>query len=139
MDCHCGWNSSEQRLRNSIPKMKSLYSDASILPRRMSAAVNRCRSNWDNVSLATCLPRSWNCPPYSALDDLERNQQLPHVSGGIATQMITVVSMSVVLVARRVRAVVGQLPGPLGRRELLTLQRLDALISNALVSVGFER
>jgi hypothetical protein len=35
-------NTSEQRLRNSIPKMYSLNSEASILPRRMSAALNRC-------------------------------------------------------------------------------------------------
>ena len=33
------------RFRNSIPKMYSLNSEASILPRRMSAAANRCRSS----------------------------------------------------------------------------------------------
>ena len=46
-------NSSEARFRNSIPKMYSLNSDASILPRKMSAAANKCRSNWGNVSFRT--------------------------------------------------------------------------------------
>ena len=42
-------NWSEARFRNSIPKMYSLNSEASILPRRMSAAANRCRSSCGNV------------------------------------------------------------------------------------------
>ncbi len=36
---------SEQRFKKSIPKMYSLNSEASILPRRMSAAANRCLSS----------------------------------------------------------------------------------------------
>ena len=44
-------NSSESRFRNSIPKMNSLNSDASILPRRMSAALNRKDSNRTRVIL----------------------------------------------------------------------------------------
>lgn len=35
---------------NSIPKMYSLNSEASILPRRMSAALNKWRSSWGRVS-----------------------------------------------------------------------------------------
>ena len=38
-------NTSEQRLRKSMPKMQSLNPEASILPRRMSAALKRCRSS----------------------------------------------------------------------------------------------
>ena len=40
----------EQRFRNSMPKMYSLNSAASILPRRMSAALNRWRSSCGRVS-----------------------------------------------------------------------------------------
>ncbi len=43
-------NTSEQRFRNSIPKMYSLNSEASILPRRTSAAPNRWRSSCARVS-----------------------------------------------------------------------------------------
>ena len=43
-------NTSEHRFRNSIPKMYSLNSEASILPRRMSAAANRWRSSCGRVS-----------------------------------------------------------------------------------------
>nr|DAL77416.1 MAG TPA: hypothetical protein [Caudoviricetes sp.] len=42
---------SESLFKNRIPKIYSLNSDASILPRRMSAALNRCDSNCDIVSL----------------------------------------------------------------------------------------
>ena len=42
-------NSSYMRVMNSIPKINSLYSDASILPRRISAALNRKDSSCCNV------------------------------------------------------------------------------------------
>ena len=44
---------SDARFRNSIPKMYSLNSEASILPRRMSAAANKWRSSCGNVSFRT--------------------------------------------------------------------------------------
>ena len=46
-------NWSEDRFRKSIPKMYSLNSEASIFPRRMSAAAKRWRSSWGRVSLLT--------------------------------------------------------------------------------------
>src|SRR5690606_6912423 len=42
-------NSSDRRLMNSMPKMNSLNSLASILPRRMSAALKRKPSSWERV------------------------------------------------------------------------------------------
>ena len=46
-------NWSDDRFRKSMPKMYSLNSDASIFPRKMSAAAKRWRSSWGNVSLLT--------------------------------------------------------------------------------------
>ena len=43
-------NTSLARFRNSAPKMYSLNSEASILPRKMSTAANRCRSSCGSVS-----------------------------------------------------------------------------------------
>ncbi len=42
-------NSSERRFRKSIPKINSLNSEASILPRKMSAALKRKFSSWERV------------------------------------------------------------------------------------------
>lgn len=46
--CCCS-NTSEACFRKSIPKMYSLNSEASILPRKMSAALSRCRSSCGSV------------------------------------------------------------------------------------------
>jgi len=48
-DCSRVWsNTSLIRFRNSIPKINSLYSEASIFPRRMSAAFIRKLSSWES-------------------------------------------------------------------------------------------
>ena len=49
MRARCCSNTSEACFRKSIPKMYSLNSEASILPRKMSAALSRCRSSCGSV------------------------------------------------------------------------------------------
>src|SRR5271165_1361851 len=49
-------NSSERRLMKSRPKINSLNSEASILPRRMSAALRRKLSSWERVIFSPDIP-----------------------------------------------------------------------------------
>src|SRR5947209_882537 len=113
--------------------MKSLYSEASILPRRMSAAVKRCRSSWERVSFATC-------EPYSSVDDLQGDEQLPHVGTRIPPQRRTVIVVVSGLVgACRGWAVVRQLLRIACGDLVLVPQCLDAFASDALVAPDVER
>src|SRR5690606_7861494 len=103
--------------RFSIPKMYSLNSEASILPRRMSAALKRWRSSWGRVNgtgylpdlVMACLPESaasgglhirrWGCASpcasggagasLRALVADDRNRMRP-VSGQAALVMVVV-------------------------------------------------
>ena len=74
-------NWSEQRFRNSIPKMYSLKSEASILPRRMSAAPNRCRSSCGSVSLATCVPPHHRCSLETIVTKPDNSTALARIGG----------------------------------------------------------
>src|SRR5579863_472025 len=80
-------NSSERRLRKSRPKMNSLNSEASILPRRMSADLKRKLSSWERVIFSLVmkwrlappnafLPSFWR-PPYAFHDFTPRSVNLP--------------------------------------------------------------
>ena len=53
-----------EALEKSRPKMNSLNSEASILPRRMSAALKRKHSSWERVIFSRFMMRCTNDNPW---------------------------------------------------------------------------